>query len=196
MSRDKNEQSAALVERITAGGPDAEDAADALYQLWATPIYSYLRHQLKNQEDADDLFQLTWSDALNTLPRFDEDRGTFQNWLYGIARHRVYSLRRKKKPTVALDDHGDDRPAMELADEGPGPDEQLSRSQSLQALSQCMGCLDERSREVFVLFKLQGLSHNQIAELMEISSANSRKIYQRTRLQLVDCLRGKGVHSA
>src|SRR5205085_808531 len=56
-----------------------------------------------------------------------------------------------------------------LIDVGPTPDEWVAEQQCLQRMKHALHAMPARTREVFQLHRLQGLSHSQIAEHFDIS---------------------------
>jgi hypothetical protein len=53
-------------------------------------VYGFVFHLVgRDRAVAEDLNQETWLEALDGIDQCDADRGTFRNWLFGIARKRV-----------------------------------------------------------------------------------------------------------
>ena len=53
-------------------------------------VYGFVFHLVGgNRTVAEDLNQETWLEAVDGIDQCDADRGSFRNWLFGIARRRV-----------------------------------------------------------------------------------------------------------
>ena len=184
MSRVTDEE---LVEQARAGD---EDAAIAIYERYKVDIYDYLRRNSRfTAADPDDLFQGVWQQVFKDIDTFDPERGRLRAWLYGIARNQLRPTWRaaKRRREDAVEDisvHAD----RQLS----SPEQAVARQQVLAHLEACIDALPEDKREI-VLQRMMGLSHQEIAALLELSSANSRARYSRALKLLAECLERKGV---
>src|SRR5665213_592243 len=89
-----------------AVGPDGAARADAfaaIYQRYVDRIYAYLRSHSNNREDAADLTQQVFLQALTALPRYRPGSAPFAGWLFRIARNCVAGFYRRSRVTVAWD---------------------------------------------------------------------------------------------
>ena len=73
-----------------------------IYRQYVTPVYRYLYLQVGNPHDAEDLTATTFSRALTTIHRYEE-QGNFAAWLFSIARHTLRDYQRRQRPRVAVD---------------------------------------------------------------------------------------------
>jgi RNA polymerase sigma-70 factor, ECF subfamily len=103
-------------------------------------------------------------------------------WLYGITERVVYAKRRRERlrrmfsfaTLVGLDPVSHE----------PSPAEALERRQSTQLLYAALDRLGEKYRTVLILFELEGLSGEEIAELKVLRIATVWVRLSRARLQL------------
>ena len=72
---------------LLAARTDAE-AFTQFYRRYATSVLGYLVRRTRDPELGADLTAETFACALEGLARFDPDRGSAVNWLFGIARHQ------------------------------------------------------------------------------------------------------------
>jgi RNA polymerase sigma factor (sigma-70 family) len=72
---------------LLAARTDAE-AFSQFYRRHAAPVLGYLVRRTRDPELGADLTAETFACALEGLARFDPDRGSAVNWLFGIARHQ------------------------------------------------------------------------------------------------------------
>jgi RNA polymerase sigma factor (sigma-70 family) len=71
------------------------DAFGAFYRRHVRRITAFHLARTHEAQDAADLTAETFAAALETLDRFDPERGEPIAWLFGIARHRLSGLRRR-----------------------------------------------------------------------------------------------------
>ena len=74
-----------------------------LVDAYSSPIYRLGLRMLGNPQDAEDVLQNTFINALTHIQNF-EGRSSLATWLYRIAANEALMMIRKKKPEVNLDD--------------------------------------------------------------------------------------------
>ncbi len=74
-----------------------------LYQLYLTRVYRYLRVRTDCQEDAADLAQQVFLQALDALPNYRPTGVPFAAWLFRIARNTAIDSRRRHRTAVPLE---------------------------------------------------------------------------------------------
>jgi RNA polymerase sigma-70 factor (ECF subfamily) len=109
--------------------------------------------------DADDLVHDVFVVALRSGDRF-AGRSTARTWLCGIAVHLVARARRRERlrRMVGLDH------IAEPPSDSPSPLEVFEKAESARVLYALVDKLSEKKRIVFVLYELEGLSGEEIAE--------------------------------
>ena len=159
------ENDAALVARVRKGD---SDAFDTLVRRHLRAAYAVALAQLGEPADAEDVCQDAFVAALK---RIEECRkpDQFGAWLMSIVRNRAHDHRRYRAVRDAL--------PLEAASEAPGradPHRDLERTRLQAHLVAAMDGLTELQREVVLLFDLEGWSHREIAEKLEISEGSAR----------------------
>jgi RNA polymerase sigma factor (sigma-70 family) len=117
---------------LVAARTDAE-AFTRFYRRHATPVLAYLVRRTRDPELGADLTAETFACALEGLARFDPQRGSAVNWLFGIARHQLLNALRRGR----VERHARDRlgmPRIELDDEDLERILALAESESTAAL--------------------------------------------------------------
>ena len=76
-----------------------------LYDRYVEKIYKFLYFRTFNQHLAEDITSQTFLKCMNKISTFNETKGTFQAWLYQIARNLLIDEYRKQKPTENIDAH-------------------------------------------------------------------------------------------
>ncbi len=176
----------ALVARAREGDLAAYDDLIRRYQ---ERIYATIYHMTSNHEDANDLAQDSFLKAYQALKSF-KGGSSFYTWLYRIAVNKTINFlkQRKNRQHLSLNDldfnaeHDPDLVAL-VSEKTPRRDAGLTELQ--QKLNEALLKLSEPHRLVVVLHDVQGLSHEEIAKVMEcnIGTVRSRLFYARQQLQ-------------
>src|SRR5437879_673388 len=164
-------------------------AYDELVRRYQERIYATIYHMTSNHEDANDLAQEAFIKAFHALKSF-KGGSSFYTWVYRIAVNKTINFlkQRKNKAQLSLDDldfnaeHDPDLVAL-ISDKTPRRDINLAELQ--EKLNSAMQKLSEPHRLVVTLHNVQGLSHEEIAGIMEcnIGTVRSRLFYARQQLQ-------------
>jgi RNA polymerase sigma-70 factor (ECF subfamily) len=160
------------IELIRRSQQGDTEAFGVLYDRYERAVYRFAYHLLGNADEADDIKQDTFVKAYRTLPGF---RGecSLLTWLIKIAgnlcRDRMKS--RSRRGEIGL------VPELEatLYDKGSygvDPSIEAERNYTTQAVHRVLKGLPESQRELIVLRDLEGLSYQQIADVLECSVAS------------------------
>ncbi len=167
--------------RSLAAREDA-DAFAALYERHQAALHRYLRSILRDDEDARDALQSTMAKALAALR--DEKRDfELRPWLFRIAHNEAISRLRQRRPTVSLDAAqtlGTDSLARAIEDR-----------ERLALLQADLQSLPERQRGALVMRELSGLSHEEIAAVLDSSPGAVKQAIFEARVALQDCAEGR-----
>jgi len=145
-----------LLLRIAAGD---EQAFGQLLRAYGETVYSQAIAYTKSVETAEeltqDVFLRVWRNR-EKLP----DLASFENWLFIIARNLIFDSFRKKiqAPVPAIADTDPATPAL-----------QMEYKESYQLLLNGINQLPEKRQRVFRMSRLEGKTHEQIAEELGIN---------------------------
>ena len=163
---------------------DDDRAFGELIERYETKVYSLALKMLRNPEDAEDVLQDTFLRAYRGIKAF-QGYSTFSTWIYRItANSALMKLRKKKLPTVSIDDADEREVPINIADWAPGPVEQLLNEETRQAMSEAIDALPAEFRQVFVLRDVEGLSNADVAEILDLSVAAVKSRLHRARLKV------------
>lgn len=172
-------------------------AYDDLVRRYQERIYATIYHMTANHEDANDLAQESFIKAFHALKSF-KGGSSFYTWVYRIAINKTINFlkQRKNRSQMSLNDldfnaeHDPDLVAL-ISDKTPRREAGLAELQ--EKLNSAMGKLSEPHRLVVTLHDVQGMSHEEIAKIMDcnIGTVRSRLFYARQQLQgyLLDYLK-------
>jgi RNA polymerase sigma-70 factor (ECF subfamily) len=175
-----------LVQRAQHGD---ETAYDELVRRYQERVYATIYHMTANHEDAADLAQETFIKGFQALKSFKGD-SSFYTWVYRIAVNKTINFlkARKNKSHLSLNDldlNAENDPDMValVSDKTPRRDAGLSELQ--EKLNAAMLKLSPDHRLVVTLHDVQGLPHEEIANIMDcnIWTVRSRLFYARQQLQ-------------
>jgi len=124
---------------------------------------------------------------LKAIERADTYRATgpFDAWLTRITVNRCVSYLRTRPETVPLEEELTPDPADQ--EDEPNWQSEFTKEELLETIQQ----LSERQRIVFNLHAIDRVSHQQIADLMDISVTNSKQLFLRARMRLQRLLAAK-----
>jgi RNA polymerase sigma factor (sigma-70 family) len=164
-------------------------AYDALLERCKERIYATVYHMTANHEDANDLVQETFIKAYQAINTF-KGTASFYTWLYRIAVNKTINFlkQRRARTHLSLNDldfnaeHDPDLVAL-ISDKTPRREAGLAELQ--EKLNAAMQKLSEPHRLVVTLHDVQGLSHEEIADIMDcnVGTVRSRLFYARQQLQ-------------
>lgn len=176
------EEDSSLV--LAALGGD-RDAFGALVLRYQTPIYNFALHFFRNPDQAEDVTQETFLRAFRFLHSYDLSR-RFVTWLYSIARNICIDRHRERsrKEGVSLDD----LPPDFLRSESPETDPlgMLEGRELRRRLNRAVEKLPEKYKSPVILCYMEGLSYQEIAEILGISLNNTKIRIFRAKKLLMD----------
>ena len=148
-------------------------AFGALVRLYQRRVYAAALHVTGNHADAEDVAQETFVRAYRGLASFD-GRADFFTWLYRITINTALNRLRSGRRTRALADAG----AAEVAQLGGkpedlgtpryAPDEQAALTQEVRTVLEAVAALSPTLRVTLLLATVEGLSHKQIAAVLDV----------------------------
>ena len=145
-------------------------------------MYNIAIRFLNNKMDAEDILQESFITAFNRLEEL-QNKDVFGSWLKRIVINNCISLQRKRK--IAFEEIDEQRhgEAEEMTEGRPEVDFGL--------VHQAIRDLPRKGRTVLVLRALEGYSHKEIAETLDISVSTSKTQYSRALSLLNKKLKGK-----
>ena len=161
--------------------------------------------RLRSRFDASDVVQEAQVEVFRRLGDYLERRPMpFGLWLYKTAHQRLVQLRRhhldaqRRSVTreVAFSEHSSLVIAKVLVSDQSNLASHLSRRERAELVAGAVGQLDDDCREILLMRHVEGLTHGQIAEVLEISHEAVRKRYGRALLKLQRAMARHGLHNS
>jgi RNA polymerase sigma-70 factor (ECF subfamily) len=149
---------------------------NVLYHMYVDRVYRYLLARTSSAEDAADLTQQVFLQALDALPKYRERSLPFAAWLFRIARNVTIDAHRRQQSTLGWDAVP---PSLQHA-EAIDPEAAALHEESLAHLRALLVQLDASKRELLALRFAAGLSSRQIAAVVGKREAAVKKQLSRT----------------
>ncbi len=178
-----------LVQRVQSGD---KSAFDLLFKRYQHKIYGLVSRYLHDPQDIEDVVQESFIKAYRALPRFRGD-SAFYTWLYRIAINTAknHLVGRSRKPPDS-DIDAEDAENFEGADalrEIENPENSLHTDQLQAAIDGALAALPDDLRSAVTLREFDGLSYEQIAQIMECPVGTVRSRIFRAREAIDAALR-------
>jgi RNA polymerase sigma-70 factor, ECF subfamily len=147
------------------------DALSALLARYQNRLYRYLLHLVRDQAEAEDLFQQTWVRVAEKISHFDPRRN-FEPWLFALARNLAIDYLRRVRPQ-SLDEpaggaeSGEPAAARLASEERPVTDRIFERERASK-LAGVLENLPVAYREVLTLRFQEEMKLEEIAEVLEV----------------------------
>jgi RNA polymerase sigma-70 factor (ECF subfamily) len=164
-----------LVKRAKKGDSRAFDLVVLKYQGRVAQLVS---RYVSNAAEVEDVTQEAFIKAYRALPKFRGD-SAFYTWLYRIAanaaKNHLVALSRRPTTDLALDDSESYEVPGRLKD-NESPDEVIMGQQLEAVISQAIDVLPLELKAALTLREFEGLSYDEIAEVLEcpIGTVRSR----------------------
>ena len=183
--RDESE----LVSELQAG---SETAFDWLVTHYHGPVYNLILSMLGDTSDAADGTQEVFLKAFRGIRSFRQG-SSLKTWLYRIAirealNHKRWFKRHLQK-NVSIDAEPEEgHSAIEIEDLGPTPFEQFAAHEIQAAVQNALQHIPDVFRGAVILRDLEGLSYEEIAEVLDCSVGTVKSRILRGRRSLKDLL--------
>ena len=178
------EQEALTVQRVLDGNADEYEKLVLEYQK---NVYNLALRMTGDPEDAADMAQEAFIKAYSSLSGYRGD-SKFSVWLYRIVSNVCLDFLRAKerRQTVSLsvtDDDGEDT-ELDIADESKSPERIFERAMTRDAVRRGLAALTPEYRQILILRELQGMSYEEIAEVLGLESGTVKSRIFRARKKL------------
>jgi RNA polymerase sigma factor (sigma-70 family) len=161
-----------------------ERAFAVVYERHHQALYRYCRSILRNDADAQDALQSTFTAAFAALRRGGPD-APIRPWLFRIAHNEAVSVLRRRRPTVELSDATDCWTTS--------VEDQVEDRGRLDLLLRDLRELHDRQRSALVMRELSGLSHEDIALALETSVGAAKQAIYEARRSLFEFAEGRAM---
>jgi RNA polymerase sigma-70 factor (ECF subfamily) len=166
-------------------------------------LYRVAARFMGQREEAEEVVQETLLTVFEKIHTFDE-KAALSTWLYRIVVNTALMRLRSKARAheAAMEPIGPaftaaGEMARDVAEWDLSPEDALLRHEALTVLRQGVDRLPEAYRTVYVLAEIEGLPHQEIATMLELSPGAVKVRLHRARIALREALAGyfRGIES-
>ena len=150
-----------------------QKAQAEVYQIYAGKLFSLCLKYSRNREEAQDNLQDGFITIFNKIKSFNH-KGSFEGWMKRVVINTALQKYRQKSLLSIVTEEIPEEIIVEV------DEEMVSMDYLLEIIQQ----LPDRYRMVFNLYILDGYSHKEIAEELNISDSTSKSNLSRARVIL------------
>jgi RNA polymerase sigma-70 factor (ECF subfamily) len=172
-----------------------EGAFRELIRRYQRPVFSLIYRMVRDRELAEDLAQETFVKVLNALESYRPEH-KFSSWIFKIANNAaIDQLRRRELDTLSLEGAPDalteerrEATALQLADRGESPLEELAARELGGQIEAAIAGLRPEYRACILLRHVEGLPYEDIAASLGLPLGTVKTYIHRARKELQDQL--------
>jgi RNA polymerase sigma-70 factor (ECF subfamily) len=151
---------------------------ERVYDELSPKVFNVAYRMTGSLEDAQDVLQDVFMKVWKHHKGF-RGEAKLSTWIYRIAVNTAISLIRKRKPTKPIEDF-----EYMPADTKPFDPRIIKVEKAIQRLP-------EGEKKVFILHDVEGFTHEEIGEILDISPGTSKSQLHKARKKLQEMLKGK-----
>ena len=155
-------------------------AQEALYQRFSPRMLGVCYRFAKNREDAEDMLQEAFIKIFTQIGQF-RNEGALEGWIRRIVVHTCINvLKKNKKFSDSVD--------ISYAYEVSIREESIPAIIQAKQIVECIRLLPLGYRTVLNLYAIEGYSHKEIGQMLDIEESTSRSQYTRAKAMLEEIL--------
>ncbi|MDR9388246.1 MAG: sigma-70 family RNA polymerase sigma factor [Balneolaceae bacterium] len=149
-------------------------AFNELFRRHQSKIYSYIFSMVQDEDQANDLFQETFSKVVQKMGDSYNEQGKWIAWVMRIAHNATIDFIRRHKRFVDVAGTGDEESSSDYFDRLSDPDQvaaddKMAQREDIDELFEHLASLPQEQRMVVVLRHFYDLSFKDIAEMTDVS---------------------------
>lgn len=173
-----------LIEKLKQGD---ESAFRTIVDTWQNMVYNTAIGIVQNEEDAEDIAQDVFVQVFQSISSFKGD-SKFSTWLYRITvtKSLDHERRKKRKKRFAFirSIFGEGSEVIVNPPDFIHPGVLLDRKEDAAALFSVLNKLPENQKIAFTLHKLEGLSYQEVSEVMNTTVSSVESLMHRAKTNL------------
>ena len=167
-----------------------EAAFEILVQRYKNPLTNFVFRFLGDYESCNDVVQETmikvyrYKDTYSSVAKFS-------TWVYTIAGNlaKTEYRRQRRRNIFSISDYGEDNKPYDLPDESYRPDVATDSGIKDEIIQKALMKVKETYREAVILRDIQGMSYEEIAEILGVNEGTVKSRINRGRAQLQELLK-------
>ena len=170
---------------------NTEAAFNILVQKYKNPLTNFVFRFLGDYEACADVVQETmikvyrYKDSYSSVAKFS-------TWIYTIAGNlaRTEYRRQRRRNIFSINDYGEEHKTYDLPDESYRPDVITDSGIKDEIIQKALLKVKETYREAVILRDIQGMSYEEISEILGVNEGTVKSRINRGRAQLQELLKG------
>jgi RNA polymerase sigma-70 factor (ECF subfamily) len=145
-----------------------KDAFGQLYERYMAEIYRYIYYRLGDHHEAEDITANVFIKTWEYLPKIYQQGGNiqnFRNWLYRVAKNLIIDFYRTKKTTLLQNGFYEEDDSIKKI---------VDQNVQIRILIKAIMALKPDYQQIIILRFINQLSHKEVAEIMELSTGQTR----------------------
>ena len=170
---------------------NTQDVFNILVQRYKNPLINFVFRFLGDYESCNDVVQETmikvyrYKDSYSSVAKFS-------TWIYTIAGNlaRTEYRRQRRRNLFSINDYGEEHKTFDLPDETYRPDVAADSGIKDEIIQKALLKVKETYREAVILRDIQGMSYEEISEILGVNEGTVKSRINRGRAQLQELLKG------
>ena len=170
------------------------NAFEQIVTTYEKKVYNMALRYTGDPEDALDICQEVFLRVYRFLPKY-RGESTLSTWIYRITMNVCHDTAGNKTNIyeLSLDSGpGDDEQTTEIADLRYDPEKEFEKKHTRQLVQQAISMLDSDHRDVIIMRDINGLSYDEISNVLNISTGTVKSRISRAREKLKNFLLKSG----
>jgi RNA polymerase sigma-70 factor (ECF subfamily) len=189
-------EEALFVRELQAG---SEEAFTALLKAYQNPVFNLVAHIVENDSDAADVLQDVFLKVFRGIHHFHGD-SSLKTWIYRIAvheasNHRRSWIRRHRREPFSLEERTTQPAVSRAEDRSETPYQAFEQLERQTLVKRALASLAQPYRTVVVLREIEGLSYEEIANVVGVAEGTVKSRLMRGRELLRHKIVGLGVRA-
>lgn len=164
---------------------DSEEAFGILVQRYKNPLTNYVFRFLGDYEACSDVVQETmikvyrYKDTYSSVAKFS-------TWIYTIAGNlaRTEYRRQRRRKIFSINDFGEEHKTYDIPDEAYRPDVITDSGIKDEIIQKALLKVKDAYREAVILRDIEGMTYEEIAEILGVNEGTVKSRINRGRSQL------------
>ena len=155
------------------------DALQILMEKYQQRVFALVFGIVRDRHEVEDVAQEVFLKVFLRISAFD-GRSKFYTWLYRVAANTAkdHVKKRRRRPALPLEEDAG------IPDESGGPTQAAVVSERRVMVREAIAALPTRYREVLALRELEGMTYNEIAQVLRLSIGTVESRLHRARARL------------
>lgn len=171
-----------------------ESCFEELVERHKQRVFNIAYRYLGNINDAEDAAQQIFINIYNAKRSYSP-RAQFTTWLYTVCKNTcLKTFRKKRLNTISIDadvDLEENAVSVQIPDPNAStPLENMMNAERDQAVQEAIYSLPDNQKMAVILYKYEGLSYEEIAEITKFSVKAVKSLLHRARVSLKEKLAG------